>query len=1530
MNVKKETSGNIEQAYENIVGKNNQTNYKMNLNNRKQPLNNYYSFNRAPDYSKFNQMNDNYPKEQNDPQKEHIKRYDTNYINLEENINIDDYIKQNEKRNKKVERSPPVYYNSYINKKRQDDDYYNKRKSIRNFYKNEKNKNIKRYQSENLEDNYNENYEYNHDNKNQNWKQKFEKINEEKQFKYYKTKYNKFISAKKIEYNDTQSDYSDKILSQSVNVGKIQPKNFSSNHKNNNYQNIRENNINFVEDYNQNYNDDSNSNYNDLSENSYKNQTYQNYYCPDYNNFTNETSSINSYDSYELNKTENYAGKYKGKLYNNYKFLNPYSQESESNEYYNDDDALSADVFRRPMKNDEKHYHQNLTIKIQKKDEKKKKRGLKKAQNFDNETDEGCDISTNTDLNKKIKEKKINTFRLKAKMQKNKGFKLNNLYSDLNYSNNSDNYSNLSSTTVFAPSRKRNNNLVNINGYDYFQTRNNNKNRSPNIINDKNKMRLNNDINDIYNNENIYYQHDSFNQNNHMKGRSPGNYYYKNDSNYFYNNNEFPLKNYNSINSMNKQKFMNNQNKIQDNIYRNIPKDKRIKEITVNLSPKKKITDLSNSNGNIIINNKINNITPNFNYNINDDNKINNITPNYNFDINNIDNNQNDYNLNIIAKPKSKIESCIITFDKPKNKNNNKPFKLSSSLDGIKYKKKRIPKYTKIINKKKNNYNNFYETPGININFNSSNKFITNKNKSVAKMCQIPENQNLFNSIGKKLSDSENDGIKDRCAPSPCGKREKKMEDNILFDINLESENMNDLDSQKKEEKNPISQKNDDINNQDNFDDSCGKIIKVKIINNTSNDNNIIPNKGIINKKIYMKKTKTCNNFNSSNIFTSQRIPTFSNIEEMTKDINSNVIPIEQGKQSNNNNSLKINEVTPCNPNEVPKNNKIPKFIIKSFSKKIKEIKEKPAFKQHNFFKKIYSLYMMQPKKDQMYISKIFIKPIKKPIISNKYISKNKYNYIYKVPASSYEYYTKFKVPKTLILPKIDIGYMTKILLKNKEYIENKLNNITNDNLINTNAIPLNNKKNKNINIKTKPIKKRIILIRKTKKANNNLNENQNSNINNSNNNNMENNNNCNNTFNENNDKKSKFIYNDNEKKNKSDKKEDLNNSSNNLDKIENDLSKFNKNKVNEFKNENIYFKKKNINVIKREKLLPGNKKFDNENSFTSDNDSISFNLNINKELEDISKNSSNNNSKFFLFHKSIDTSAIKSISNNTSINDINQSFTNNNLNKTSGLNCSVINNNNLNCSIDNNDNSLSFISNNTINIDLDRNRNNIFKKSNIKIKTIIRGVKKQSKYDYLKDYKKDKKMKLEDVLKKPEKTKKEMERERKANLIIKEDLDNYIVFYKNKEKKNSKKKYNWSMIEQLIIKIKLDMVDIIEGYLKACEDLVYAKKYVIIANEYITNIIKHYKYNYLTNKNFNNIHNKIFQLLLSINNIKKYDSIKFEILGKLLNVLIMNNVFFVNDLYTFRQADDQIKSNIRKIISNCSLAKKTFSKMPI
>ena len=46
-----------------------------------------------------------------------------------------------------------------------------------------------------------------------------------------------------------------------------------------------------------------------------------------------------------------------------------------------------------------------------------------------------------------------------------------------------------------------------------------------------------------------------------------------------------------------------------------------------------------------------------------------------------------------------------------------------------------------------------------------------------------------------------------------------------------------------------------------------------------------------------------------------------------------------------------------------------------------------------------------------MYITKFVKKPSKKPIISISYISKIKYDYVFKVPISSYEYYTKKIVP---------------------------------------------------------------------------------------------------------------------------------------------------------------------------------------------------------------------------------------------------------------------------------------------------------------------------------------------------------------------------------------------------------------------------------------------------------------------------------------------------------------------------------------
>jgi len=1594
MNLNKGFSDNIDQAYKNIFNNNINGDFRRPLQNRKSPLNNnnlrnnnYYTFNKSPESRPY--IGEGYCQ---NIAPNFIKKNDSEYINLDENININDYLIKNQNRKKAMEKSPLNYRVQHNN------NYFDYNKNFinnNNIIKNRINA-LKHFESSDYDDN-NMNYQYSEDdinNMNNNWKKKIQKINDQKaNYEYFNMYSDNFSNNNKLQNrnnfdNDknsvnSQSDYSNhnQMLSQSVNINLNQPKKFKFNNKNYNNKNI-----NLSNDNNQKYSQDY---YSELSDNnSIKNQTYQNSYKYDFNqNYYNNNDSLSSnfYDeSCEKNKTQNYTKKLKNKFsdiskfFNSYKSVNTVSISSQdvnsSSEYYRDDDTYNSAQFKRPMKNDENHYHQNLTIKIKKKDDKNlikiekvnnSERPKRFLQYVDN-TPEGCNISTNTDIISRTKN--ISNFEVYPKEKKINNY---NLSYNSDYSNISDkNYNNISSSTMFIPHKIQNqlksNNLSNKNIYI-------NKNKEPLLMNSK-QIKLNNKQKN--NNVNISYRQILDNRNK-FKRRSPQNIMnFNNYNNKLYNLytndlsstniNNSPIKNTFSKFGFNINHNQNNldnfQNRTEDTIYDKQPKfqkEKKIKEITVDLSPRKNFFNLSNSNGDL--NNKINNITSNYNYNFN--NNINGINRN------DFDSKFNFNNINI--KPKAKIESCIITFDKNKN---NKKFKLSNSLDGLKairtkkYIKKKIIKGTESNTQNNNNYK-FNETPGMNMNNSKNknniitNKFIYNKNKSPKAIYQKPGNSKLSNSFGKILSTEEdnNEGVQDYCAPSPdYGRRGKNLDDNLLSNIYnhsplLISGNFKVIDNEKKEQQNPYSPKYEEFSfkqklNSDANDENytTSKPVKVKIINenNNNNLNNNNKNDGSI-KNIYMKKTKTNNklnnvsnnNNNNFNLFTSQRIPTFSNIDEIIKkENNSNISRINEDNDNINDiihNNKKSSGITPFGINEIPKNEKpIIKLIVKSFSNKKIEPKVKSQL-SYSFFRKYYKLYMKLPKIESIYISKCFLKPAKKPLTSISYISKNKFRNIYKIPKSSCEYFTKKVIPNTLILPKIDLSYISKIFIKNKEYIENRLNNIGNDKLLNNNNIKLSVKKN--INSQNKPIKKRIILIRKTKKANKKLYDNNSDN-------------NYANTYVNNDDniiennaaalpiinneeiEKCPFrkleLKNTNNKKeenistlikeevtNISDKNEEINkNIDNTVDATSDYSSKKKVNNINKdinIKNDKIYIKKKKIlqNIMRREKRLPEEKKFDNELSIDSLDNDLSFNLNINKI-----KNESNNDSKVFKYYnnnKSIDTSTIKSQSNNTSINE--------GMNKTSSSFYNMIKINALSFSINNNLNNsnnedLSMISNNTMNLEIDKFHNS--KKNNFKIRTIIRGIKKKSKHDFLKNFK-NKNIKISDLLKKHIKTKKDIDKEKKVNSIIKEDLENFILFYKDKINDNKKIKYDWSMIEQLMIKIKLDIVDIIFGYLKACEEVVDSKKIVIVATEYIKNIIHHYKYNYLTNKNFNNIHNKILKIYLSVKNIKVYDSLKFNIYGKLLYVLINNELFFLSDLNILKQADEQTRNNIKKILNN-------------
>ena len=169
-------------------------------------------------------------------------------------------------------------------------------------------------------------------------------------------------------------------------------------------------------------------------------------------------------------------------------------------------------------------------------------------------------------------------------------------------------------------------------------------------------------------------------------------------------------------------------------------------------------------------------------------------------------------------------------------------------------------------------------------------------------------------------------------------------------------------------------------------------------------------------------------------------------------------------------------------------------------------------------------------------------------------------------------------------------------------------------------------------------------------------------------------------------------------------------------------------------------------------------------------------------------------------------------------------------------------------------------------------------------------------------------------------KSKEEIEKDRKIILIIKEDLENYILFsLKNNKNKNMIIiNYNYTVIGQLLIKEKIDLSYIIKYYLKISFEIIDSKDKIIIANDYINNIIEKYKRTYLNKNNFIQIHEDILDILVNIitdENKKNENKYKFDIVGALFYSLLINELFFVSDLNMFINCEKQIYINIAKIV---------------
>ena len=126
--------------------------------------------------------------------------------------------------------------------------------------------------------------------------------------------------------------------------------------------------------------------------------------------------------------------------------------------------------------------------------------------------------------------------------------------------------------------------------------------------------------------------------------------------------------------------------------------------------------------------------------------------------------------------------------------------------------------------------------------------------------------------------------------------------------------------------------------------------------------------------------------------------------------------------------------------------------------------------------------------------------------------------------------------------------------------------------------------------------------------------------------------------------------------------------------------------------------------------------------------------------------------------------------------------------------------------------------------------------------------------------------------------------------------------------------KFNWEKIDNLIIKEKIELTEIIRCFIEISIDLINKKDDVFKANQYIYCIIDYYS-QYLNNEELVLFNNKIISLFLEINNLIIDNILIFEILGFLMYNLIHFKLFYIKDLTKFMDKDKESIINIAKVV---------------
>ena len=168
---------------------------------------------------------------------------------------------------------------------------------------------------------------------------------------------------------------------------------------------------------------------------------------------------------------------------------------------------------------------------------------------------------------------------------------------------------------------------------------------------------------------------------------------------------------------------------------------------------------------------------------------------------------------------------------------------------------------------------------------------------------------------------------------------------------------------------------------------------------------------------------------------------------------------------------------------------------------------------------------------------------------------------------------------------------------------------------------------------------------------------------------------------------------------------------------------------------------------------------------------------------------------------------------------------------------------------------------------------------------------------------------------------------------IIEEDLFNYISYYTEENnkgeidiKKDIDKSYNWKAIDELINTQNFGLESIINCFLSICANRIYEEKKLLIANDYIKNIIEYYSNN-LSQRAKDFIHNEMIKTFLNINQYVDINKNMHKILGNLLYILIDNKLYHIKYFNNYLKLGKQTQINLAIITRYCIISSGKFAK---